>query len=577
MAKKKYIVDNVELMSQWNMEKNAVIGLDAQSISCGSHKKAWWKCENGHDWEEAVEVRNRGYGCPFCSGKRAVKGKTDFATVHPELLSEWDYIKNDIHPYELLPSSSKKVWWKCEKGHAWQASLNSRHNGTGCPICSKEVSTSFPEMAIYFYLSKYIYAENRKKIKGKELDIFIPSLNVGIEYDGSYYHSSQKVQKRDEEKTAFFKEHSIFLIRIKESNFDFWDKNNHVLFVRTDAGYQYLENVLKVVECILNERYGLGIDINVDIGRDRGEILNKYKLLKRENSLFANEEILSKEWNYEKNNELKPEYFDASSRHKVWWKCEKGHEWEAAIYSRKRGNGCPYCSNQKVLINYNDLGTIAPDLADEWNYKKNKNITPQMVTTKSDKKVWWKCKQGHEWEARISNRLNGNKCPYCGNKKVLKGYNDLKTWCQHNNAENLICEFDYTKNEFDITEITYASGKKVWWLCPKNHSYNTYLTHRTQMKTACPICSHKKLLSGYNDLATTHPQIAKEWDWAKNIDITPADVMAGSNNKKYWFKCEKGHSYQSTLLNRKKGRGCPYCYQAKRSKSNKTAKDINEI
>ena len=87
------------------------------------------------------------------------------------------------------------------------------------------------------------------------------------------------------------------------------------------------------------------------------------------------------------------------------------------------------------------------------------------------------------------------------------------------------------------------------------------------MNTGCPYCSNKKLLPGHNDLATTHPEIAKEWDYSKNGDTTPSDVMAGSNNKKYWFVCENGHSYSSTLLNRKKGRGCPVCRKNKGKKA----------
>ena len=84
------------------------------------------------------------------------------------------------------------------------------------------------------------------------------------------------------------------------------------------------------------------------------------------------------------------------------------------------------------------------------------------------------------------------------------------------------------------------------------------------MHTGCPYCSNKKLLSGYNDLATTHPEIAKEWDYNKNNGITPSDVMAGSNIKKYWFICPNGHSYSATLLNRKNGQGCPECAKEKR-------------
>lgn len=204
-------------------------------------------------------------------------------------------------------------------------------------------------------------------------------------------------------------------------------------------------------------------------------------------------------------------------------------------------------------------------LINEWNHSKNIGLDIEKITTGSHIRVWWVCPKGHEYEASVGNRTRGTGCPYCSGKKVLKGFNDLKTWSIVNNYKYLIDEFDYKKNDFDIEEITYGSGKKVWWICPKGHSYQTFLTHRTKMFTNCPYCSNKKLLSGYNDLGTTHPNIAQEWDYKKNNPVKPCDVMAGSNNKKYWFICCKGHSYDSTLLNRKKGRNCPVCYKSSRS------------
>jgi len=196
----------------------------------------------------------------------------------------------------------------------------------------------------------------------------------------------------------------------------------------------------------------------------------------------------------------------------------------------------------------------------EWDWEKNNalGINPKSFTLGSDKKVWWICDKGHSYEARIANKNHGQGCPYCAGKKVLVGFNDLQTWCIQNNRLDLIEEFDSRKNNFTIHDITRGSGKKVWWKCPNGHSYNTTLNHRIKMNTGCGICSHKVFSSGHNDLLTTNPEIAEEFDVEKN-GITPDQVMAGSNNKKYWFLCPKGHSYSATLLNRKKGRNCPIC------------------
>ena len=565
MAEKKYVIDNAELMAEWDWEKNADIS--PSQLTLGSGKKAWWKCGKGHEWQATIYNRNKGNGCPYCSGRIAIRGENDFATIHPELLSEWNYDKNTFVPNELLPSSGKKAWWKCEKGHEWETSLNNRHNGTGCPICAKEANSSFPETAIAFYLSKCITVESRKKIYKKEVDIYIPSLSLGIEYDGQFYHNNDKVQKRDEEKTSLLTKKGISLVRVKESSYNLYDEKNKTLYFEFDNQYKFINKVVIWLINHINNTFNTNLQLDVNIERDRLEILSYYKTLKHKNSLATKHPLLANEWNYSKNRGLLPENFDFKSRHKVWWKCIKDHEWEASVYSRVAGNGCPYCANQKLLKGYNDLQTVAPIIAREWNYEKNGNLSPDEVIAKTDRTVWWRCDKGHEWQARISNRMNGNNCPYCANKKVLYGYNDLKTWCIVNGKLYLIDEFDTVKNGFDMSEISPGSGKKIWWICSNNHSYCTSLSHRINMHTGCPYCSNKKLLPGYNDLATTHPEIAKDWDYNKNGNVTPFDVMAGSNNKKYWFVCENGHSYSSNLLNRKKGRGCPICRKNKKQKA----------
>jgi len=567
MAEKQYVIDNAELMAEWNWEKNNELGFDPKVLTPGSHKKVCWKCSKDHEWRATIDSRYKGNGCPYCSGRFAMRGVNDFATVHPELLAEWNYDKNTFLPNELLPSSGKKVWWKCEKGHEWETSLNHRHNGTGCPICAKEANSSFPETAIAFYLAKCIPVENRKKIYQKEVDIYIPSLNLGIEYDGQFYHKSDKVQKRDTEKTSLLTQKGVSLIRIKESSYNLYDEKNKTLYFEFDNQYKFINKVVSWLINYINNVFNTNLQSDIDIERDRLEILSYYKTLKRNNSLAEKHPLLANEWNHLKNRGLLPENFDVKSRHKVWWKCIKGHEWEASVYSRTAGNGCPYCANQKLLKGYNDLHTIAPNIAREWNREKNGDLSPEDVIAKTDRTVWWKCDKGHEWQARISNRMNGNNCPYCANKKVLYGYNDLRTWCIVNGKLYLIDEFDTVKNGFNMFEISPGSSKQIWWICSNNHSYCTSLSHRINMNTGCPYCSNKKLLPGYNDLATTHPQIAKEWDYDKNGNVTPFDVMAGSNNKKYWFLCENGHSYASNLLNRKKGHGCPICAREKRKKS----------
>ena len=126
---------------------------------------------------------------------------------------------------------------------------------------------------------------------------------------------------------------------------------------------------------------------------------------------------MAEEWNYEKNNGLIPADVTPNSNKKVWWKCSKGHEWQAKVTDRNKGRGCPYCSGRYAVKGVNDLQTVDPTLAKEWNYERNNGLTPVDVMPNSDKKVWWKCKNGHEWQAMIGNRHRGNSCPQCAKEK----------------------------------------------------------------------------------------------------------------------------------------------------------------
>ena len=144
------------------------------------------------------------------------------------------------------------------------------------------------------------------------------------------------------------------------------------------------------------------------------------KILKGHNDLQTINPKLASEWNYKRNNGLTPMDVMPNSNLTVWWKCCKDHEWQASIINRNKGRGCPYCSNKKILKGYNDLATINPRLASEWNYDKNTGLSPTDVGANGHNKVWWKCSKGHEWQATINNRNKGTGCPYCSGHKKQK-------------------------------------------------------------------------------------------------------------------------------------------------------------
>jgi hypothetical protein len=226
---------------------------------------------------------------------------------------------------------------------------------------------------------------------------------------------------------------------------------------------------------------------------------------------------------------------------KLPWKCSSGHTWIAAVVKRSRaGRGCPYCSNNKVLPGYNDLKTHHPEISREafgWD--------PSCVSKQSKKKLEWKCSTGHRWFATVGSRTAAKTgCPVCGNKKTVTGINDLETLYPALALE----AFGWNPNV-----VNPGSNIKRDWICKLGHVWKAQVATRTQRGFGCPICSNQQLLKGFNDLATTHPEVAAEaygWD--------PSTVIGGTHTKKMW-KCSHGHVYEQQVQNRRRGGGCPYC------------------
>jgi len=128
-------VMNPGLAKEWHPTRNG--NLNPRNVTPGSGKKVWWICKNGHEWEAAVYSRNRGSGCPVCN-RPATDNNQETLISNTDLVKEWHLTKNSgLNLRHLPPGFKNKVWWICEEGHEWKATVNIRMKGHGCPECSK--------------------------------------------------------------------------------------------------------------------------------------------------------------------------------------------------------------------------------------------------------------------------------------------------------------------------------------------------------------------------------------------------------------------------------------------------------
>lgn len=405
-----------DLLSMWDYDKNKVT---PDQVLAGSGTDAFWICAQGHSFPAPPKqlARNRkSRGCPYCRGLR-VNGQNSLAALYPSIAREWvKCINNDsITPNDVTPGcSSKKVLWTCNRGHEWPATPKSRAiEGTGCPKCNQAKKVSKRSYILYFYLKKHFKdVKMEVPLKGTRmtLDIYIPCINLFIEYDGGIYHKSSN-RDINKDKKLLEKKSKDKIIRIREPECPTYrSPNPNTIFYKlnTHSNKEFQVCLEKIFKKHFNINY------NINIAKDNIYILELMDQFEYENSLAALKPELIKEWDYKLNGNLKPEFFKVTSHEEVKWLCNKGHRWPATIASRTYGgNNCPDCGHRR-LNNENNLASVNPKLTKEWHPIKN-NKRPNEYFANAHFKVWWLCNLcGHEWRAFIYHRNgNGSGCPNC--------------------------------------------------------------------------------------------------------------------------------------------------------------------
>ncbi len=500
---------------------------DPRTVKSKSNQRKSWICDFGHVWTTVVSHRTRGHGCPICSNHQVLAGFNDVATTHPIVAQQaygWDTTK-------YVSGSRARLEWICSDGHIWAATLSDRVlRGTGCPYCSgrlvikgtNDLATLLPDLALEAdgWDPTTVKIGSNKKVTWRctQGHSYIAGIDKRSSRSGCPICSNHQV-------LAGFNDLATTDPELAGES-DGWDPttikagSNKKLTWKGKCGHGW--------DAVVSSRA-----LN---GRGCPVCVNKKILIGFNDLAITHPEIAAQADGWD------PTTVSAGHDRALQWKCESNHSYSSRVYSRtgKLQQGCPICSNNQVLVGFNDLATTHPEIAaqaDGWD--------PSTITFGSGLQKTWRCKNAHLWKATITSVVRGSGCTVCLNRLIISGLNDLATTHPEIAAQT---------DGWDPTTIGSGHGSRKAWKCSLGHFWKTSPSNRTLQDTKCPVCSGRQLETGFNDLQTKFPDVAAQadgWD--------PTTINAGTNKKMKW-KCSENHRWNAAVSSRTSlGSGCPSC------------------
>jgi very-short-patch-repair endonuclease len=573
-----------EIVKDWDFKSNEK--LDPTNFVKTSKQSVWWMCEKEHKYKVSIYSRIRSKGCKICNTpfkaenirkSKVSKGKS-FAEAKPELLLEWNFEKNNLKPEDISEKSHISVWFKCKNKHEWQSTPQRRSRGDGCPIC-------------YQSMRGEIVRKGKLKKTGITLFQKFPELIKEWDYEKNTIEPTELSPKSNFK--AFWKckfghnwQATVVNRTHAESNCPFCTNQTSKLeiFIYCEC-LQLFENVkwrskIDGFECDIlleNEKIAIEIDggywhrnkLEKDIIKTNALKAKGIELIRvRDSSLPLIEGNVIK---FNKSDE----YIDITISALSLISELIGLDLNKYKSQRLQLGEVEYQKilsflpsppeNESLLFKY-------PTVSEEWDYKINYPLKPEMFSVGSEQKVFWKCNKGHSWTASIKNRsLKKSRCPICSQlgqgERVRKALLKKSGISLASSFPNFLTEWDYEKNNLLPFDVAPKTNLKAWWICVNGHSYNQSIAGKTR-GDGCPFCSSQKRSKSARDvriiktgtLDKVFPEIAKQWDFEKNI-TQPSDFPPGSKEKAWWL-CSNGHSWVTNICNRtNQKQGCPICFK----------------
>jgi hypothetical protein len=485
------------LEKEWDFKKNR--GLKPSGVTPYSHKRVWWKCQKGHEWRATVDSRSLGNGCPYCSGYKASKDN-NLTIRFPELVAEWDFERNgDLTPHNVLSGSRKRVWWVCKKGHKWGATINGRTNNNKTSGCP--------------------YCAGKKASQDNNLAVIFPDL----------------VKEWDTKKNGILTPYNVtFGSKIK-------------VWWKCERGHSWLAS-----PCSRTGKGKTGCPL---CGKQTSKV--EFRLFCELSFVFPNAQWRKKIGNIECDVYL-PNHNAAIEYDGVYWHRNKIDRDKRKEIRLKQQGIQLFRLREYGLTALSPLDIIMEKRTNLLDSTKNLlTVLSQHLSLAPNEEL--------QYLTYLKSTDFVNEESYEKKAHTLSVPDFNSSVAAH---PILSKEWDHYRNGSDKRPhlFTLGSNENIWWVCEKGHNWQSTIQSRSGRHAGCPECRleryrNRKYGTKNNNLSLKFPDLALEWDFEKNIFLTPQDVIPGSH-KKVWWLCSKEHSWQAVIKNRTLGRtGCPICYQ----------------
>lgn len=424
--------------------------------------KLTWECAEGHVWEARPGSIKRGTWCPKC-------GRIKAFTSHRHTIDEIQAIASSRGGRCLskkYDGPKKKLLWQCAEGHRWKAYLQTvKSSGTWCPECSSGIGERIcREFFEQLFLKKFskAYPKWLKNLEGSQLQLdgYSKELGIAFEHQGihhyrpAFYAKSKKAfeqfQKNDRIKRQLCREHNVKLLEIPQ--------------IPTHLELAQIKPFIKTV-CMqkgigLPKGYGdIEVKLNKAYAPNPADSVNELRGIAR----AKGGECLS------------PSYLGWSI--KLYWRCQKGHVWEASPNNIKRGKWCPECAKTTMGV-YHKLSIEEMQKT----AKKRGGLCLSTEYVNASEKLKWQCKEGHIWEATAFHIRQGTWCPIC----AIKDYGSY-----HKLDIGEMRETAKAKGGYCLS-TTYANNSTpLKWKCKHGHTWEARPSN-IRFGQWCPYCSRRR-------------------------------------------------------------------------------------